>query len=97
MCSILMNLSRKIMALILFQLKSFMQGRRRILGIFVSMSPSSIVTQTNSYLCKFSVKNKLCTKTDCTFIHLKGTRRNESDSAVGRKKGNADNKKSDPP
>ena len=28
-------------------------------------------------LCKFSVKKKLCTNSDCTFIHLKGTRRKE--------------------
>ena len=26
-------------------------------------------------LCKFSVRSKLCTNSDCTFIHLKGTRR----------------------
>ena len=31
-------------------------------------------------LCKFSVKSKLCTNRDCTFIHLKGTRRKESDA-----------------
>ena len=47
-------------------------------------------------LCKFSVKNKLCTKSDCTFIHLKGTRRQTNNSAVGHKKGKAENKKSDP-
>ena len=29
-------------------------------------------------LCKFSVKSKLCTNSDCTFIHLKGTRRKEN-------------------
>ena len=28
-------------------------------------------------LCKFSVKKKLCTNADCTYIHLKGTRRKE--------------------
>ena len=26
-------------------------------------------------VCKFSVRSKLCTNSDCTFIHLKGTRR----------------------
>jgi len=30
-------------------------------------------------LCKFSVKSKLCTNKECTFIHLKGTRRKEGD------------------
>ena len=45
-------------------------------------------------LCKFSVKNKLCTKSDCTFIHLKGTRRQTNNSAAGHK-GKAENKKSD--
>ena len=47
-------------------------------------------------LCKFSVKNKLCTKSVCTFIHLKGTRRQTNNSAFGHKKGKAENKKSDP-
>ena len=32
-------------------------------------------------LCKFSVKKKVCTNQDCTFIHLKGTRRKESDAS----------------
>lgn len=30
-------------------------------------------------LCKFSVKKKLCIKSDCTYIHLKGTRRKEGE------------------
>ena len=28
-------------------------------------------------LCKFSVKKRICTKKDCTFVHLKGTARRE--------------------
>lgn len=36
-------------------------------------------------LCKFSVKSKLCTNQECTFIHLKGTRRKEGDTARGTK------------
>jgi len=28
-------------------------------------------------LCKFSVKTRICTKKDCTFVHLKGTNRKE--------------------
>ena len=28
-------------------------------------------------LCKFSVKTRICTKKDCTFVHLKGTKRKE--------------------
>ena len=38
-------------------------------------------------LCKFSVKNKLCTNSECTFIHLKGTRRKENGGASRPKKG----------
>ena len=38
-------------------------------------------------LCKFSVKNKLCTNSECTFIHLKGTRRKENGGVPRPKKG----------
>ena len=31
-------------------------------------------------LCKFSVQKRICTNTDCTFVHLKGTKRKETDT-----------------
>ena len=36
-------------------------------------------------LCKFSVQKRTCTNKDCTFVHLKGTRRNESNPDQTRK------------
>ena len=36
-------------------------------------------------LCKFSVQKRICTNKDCTFVHLKGTRRNESNPDQTRK------------
>ena len=40
-------------------------------------SKSSDCRYYHPILCKHSLKRKLCTNTDCTFIHLKGTRRKE--------------------
>ena len=37
-------------------------------------------------LCKYSVKKKLCTNLECTFIHLKGTRRKEARSTNAKEK-----------
>ena len=34
-------------------------------------------TYYHPVLCKFSVQKRLCTNKDCTFIHLKGTKRKE--------------------
>jgi hypothetical protein len=36
-------------------------------------------------LCKFSVKTRICTKRDCTFVHLKGTKRKEPNQPEPRK------------
>ena len=36
-------------------------------------------------LCKFSVQKRICTNKDCTFVHLKGTSRNESNPDQTRK------------
>ena len=33
-------------------------------------------------LCKFSVKSKICTNSECTFVHLKGTKRKSDSSEI---------------
>ena len=54
-------------------------------------------------LCKFSVKKKMCTNAECTYIHLKGTRRKEGENYQSQKKagdrpGTVKNKaRTDPP
>ena len=39
----------------------------------------------NPSLCKFSVQKRICNNKDCTFVHLKGTRRKESNPDQTRK------------
>lgn len=49
-------------------------------------------------LCKFSVQKRLCENKDCTYMHLKGTKRSKTtQNAESRQRRDTENRQSDPP